>query len=1496
MDKETRNRIQKATQAARRLLEAEFEELFEGVFDIRLDGTIAEVPGEHLSPSQRVLRTKLIAAIAHRCSGGRTLAEGVIGFLREAAFTTLNRFVALKMLEARELLQQCVSQGEESSGFKEFIGLAPGLSQLPDRGYRLYIESLFDEIGREVRVLFDRRDPAGLLWPRRQALLDLLSAINDSELEAVWSQDETIGWVYQYFNSDADREQARYDDKGKPKAPGNSYELAVRNQFFTPRYVVQFLTDSTLGRMWYEMRRAESRLQDLDYLVRWPNEVFLVESERPPPEAEHGDQGASQEELIKRPAHIPFRPKKDPRDIKVMDPACGSGHFLLYAFELLLTIYEEAWADSDSPVSEVSGHPLHEDYPDLDALRAALPELILRHNLYGIDIDPRAAQIAALALWMRAQRAFKDFGVPRDKRAIIKRTNIVVAEPMAEEPDLRQEFLATLDSDLARLLERVFEHMDLAGEAGSLLRIEAHIREAVRDVSGEQGPLFRELDESRWQRAETDILTALRAYADAATSSQDYQRRLFSEDAARGLGFIDLCALRFDVILMNPPFGDRPKRCESLYQDDYPDTVGDLYSMFFERVMELLAPAGKFGAISNRTWLSLPTFDPLRTKVIPRTGAVDIGADLGSFVLEAQVETAAIVIGKGTSRSRLVPWVRLLKTKAKARVLHNAIEQFTKGGRGKDLYLSRYDRFGGMPSGVIGYWMSPQLIGTYQPKHSVGARAATVKQGTATGDDFRFLRLSWEVASSDIGLSKMWARFAKGGEYSPYFDDIHLVFRWLDRGRELVAWGRGRPQNMQYFGQVGVTWPRRTTSPFSPRIFPNGCAFGDKGPVAIARKEVSPIVLLAVLASRPARLLLSVRLGAGDDAPGSASKSYEVGLIRELPYPSFTPDQTQELEALSARAMQLAMSRFRFGDETSAYFELPDTLIDGATDAANFEGLVRRVLQRREDRFAEQARIAERIDAIVAEALGFSDGDRRVLDEELEPSLLSLQADGSVNDDLFETAYLTKDALPGERLPGGIEAEQDVRVATRRRRQFAALRSEESLCRLFQIKPLQLVEKRRQLDLLRSEDAEEQALVVASYALGVAFGRLSPPDAIKPADAIDPLAEIRKTSGSNEEAEALLIDDPGHHKDVLVAWSRALDGINPPGFNLGVELRDILAPDAAEMRDWLRFACFDDHLKRYSKSRRKAPIYWQLATPSASYSVWLYYRCLNRDTFYQVLNDFVAPKLQHEERKLASVVQDGGVSPTVSQRKEIDFQETFVGELRTFRDEAARIAPLWNPGLNDGVIINFAPLWRLVPQHRAWQKECKACWDKICKGDHDWAHLAMHLWPERVISKCAKDRSLAIAHDLENVFWEEDDDGKWQPVKIPKAEIDQLIAERSSAAVKDALQSLLDAPPPATGRGGQRRASSRGSARRTRTTTGRQRSGASTAPDPAVMDSIKQAIKAADDGASKADVLAATGLTDAQWNAAIAALLVDGPVTKSGAGRGTRYHLLNPEP
>jgi hypothetical protein len=205
----------------------------------------------------------------------------------------------------------------------------------------------------------------------------------------------------------------------------------------------------------------------------------------------------------------------------------------------------------------------------------------------------------------------------------------------------------------------------------------------------------------------------------------------------------------------------------------------------------------------------------------------------------------------------------------------------------------------------------------------------------------------------------------------------------------------------------------------------------------------------------------------------------------------------------------------------------------------------------------------------------------------------------------------------------------------------------------------------------------------------------------------------------------------------------------------------------------------------------------------------LYLHALNRDTLFKAQNDYVAPKLAHEERRLASLQRELGETPRASERKALVAQESFVEELRAVLDNVKRVAALWNPHLDDGTIVNFAPLWRLVPQHKPWQKELKATWDALCAGDYDWAHLAMHLWPERVVPKCATDRSLAIAHGVEDVFWVESG-GKWKARPTPARPVDELVRERNSSAVKASLNSLLDAPTAAgTGRARGRRPAAR---------------------------------------------------------------------------------------
>jgi hypothetical protein len=287
------------------------------------------------------------------------------------------------------------------------------------------------------------------------------------------------------------RQVADMRDAAKGGAPRNSRELAVRNQFFTPRYVVEFLTDNTLGRIWYEMRQGQTGLKErCRYLVRRPNEIWLQLGEDVPAEG-MADEALSQEVLLRQAVHIPYRALKDPREIRMLDPACGSMHFGLYAFDLYLAIYEEAWEiaqGSDEQAKQGEAFAAFVTYAaDLaskaDFLRE-VPRLILQHNIHGVDIDPRATQIARLTLWLRAQRAWQEQEVEVAARPAITRSNVVCAEPMPGEKELLADFVDQQFPEAERglvhqLLEVIFDKMQLAGEAGSLLKIEEEIRDAI---------------------------------------------------------------------------------------------------------------------------------------------------------------------------------------------------------------------------------------------------------------------------------------------------------------------------------------------------------------------------------------------------------------------------------------------------------------------------------------------------------------------------------------------------------------------------------------------------------------------------------------------------------------------------------------------------------------------------------------------------------------------------------------------------------------------------------------------------------------------------------------------------------------------------------------------------------------------------------------------------------------------------------------------------------
>ena len=334
-DQSTRNRLQRFVSDARTLLTEECTRQLQHEYG--MNPSTGEVAGlatlAHLDDTRRetarLLRDTLTHYLATNPSSGKK--EALERIVREQAFTVLNRLAALRMMEARGFLIASVSKGYQSRGFQLYQRLAgPALGETGD-AYRCYLFSLFDEFALDLAVLFDRFSPQGRLFPRESALLALLELINHPEIEPLWAEDETIGWIYQYFNAQEERRQMR----AASQAPRNSRELAVRNQFFTPRYVVEFLTDNTLGRLWYDMTQGQTALQDqCRYLARRSHEIFLQPGEKAPAQAESQEE-LSQEALLQQPVYIPFRALKDPRELTMLDPACGSMHFGLYAFDLL---------------------------------------------------------------------------------------------------------------------------------------------------------------------------------------------------------------------------------------------------------------------------------------------------------------------------------------------------------------------------------------------------------------------------------------------------------------------------------------------------------------------------------------------------------------------------------------------------------------------------------------------------------------------------------------------------------------------------------------------------------------------------------------------------------------------------------------------------------------------------------------------------------------------------------------------------------------------------------------------------------------------------------------------------------------------------------------------------------------------------------------------------------------------------------------------------------
>jgi len=419
----------------------------------------------------------------------------------------------------------------------------------------------------------------------------------------------------------------------------------------------------------------------------------------------------------------------------------------------------------------------------------------------------------------------------------------------------------------------------LAGEAGSLLKIEEEIRSAIEDARRQwqtlrQRPEFfdsadlAKLDkragvqqelpaeeraliaadlrlltsEDFWKRIEERIYAALRDYAEQAENGGGFQRRLFAEDAARGFAFIDVCRKRYDVALMNPPFGDGSILAREYLKAAYAEEKDELYACFVNRCVAKLCVSGKVGIISSRSGLFLPRLAKWRKSLLSSTSFGPM-VDLGNGVLDsALVETAAYVLnGQRGTNDRDEIFMQVLGSAERERELQQLLAAASHGQLVAGLYALPPAIFTKIPLTPFAYWVDSALLDLFRSNVCLEHVSQKVRIGFMTADDFRFLRLFWETSSNE---KNGWYAFSKGGGYSPFYDDLHLVVYW-DGGRIYWSVNNGGkatpPSNVwmlettvnEHFKRPGISFTRRSTSGFAPQPLPQNALFSDMSPTVM---------------------------------------------------------------------------------------------------------------------------------------------------------------------------------------------------------------------------------------------------------------------------------------------------------------------------------------------------------------------------------------------------------------------------------------------------------------------------------------------------------------------------------------------------------------------------------------------------------------------------------------------------------------------------------------
>lgn len=648
--------------------------------------------------------------------------------------------------------------------------------------YRLLVVAACNYWNKAMPFLFERiEDYTELLMPD-----DLLSgnsilaytreAMTPNACEDV----EVIGWIYQFYISEKREHVFNVLNKKNKITPEN---IPAATQLFTPHWIVRYLVENSLGRLWLLNRPSSKLAEQMDYYIK-------------PADSEKGTE-------------TDFLRISKPEEIKVCDPACGSGHMLTYAFDLLYAIYEE------------------EGYEP-----AEIPEKILTHNLYGIEIDERAGELAAFALTMKARAKQRRFFNNEVK------PNICVLENVLFDEDELKNYMDFVGRNLFTApLKTTLHQFEEADNFGSL------IRPNVTDLAGVLGIL----------------------------ESKDVSGHLFlsltHQKVVQALRQADFLSPKYHVVIANPPYmglKGMNGRLAAWLSEKFSQYKSDLFSSFIARCTELTKKNGMIGIMCPNVWMYIFSHEPLRQLVsLRKTLTTLVELPLSGFK-GATVQICALVIKNIDSESDQGTFIRLVDFRGdEEEIIRRTLEAIANDKC--DWRFESFSRnFSKLPGNQIAYWISEKMIDSFSLYRKMGDISHAF-QGIITGNNAFFLRFWHEVSNqaitknfksySDAEGKKAWIPYNKGGSFRRWYGNCEHLLRWNGYGDDLT---RGRTENRQHFFKEGLTWSDITSFKCSFRNQQAGILFDAKGPTAIyeGNKHIYALCLMnSIFAERAIELL-----------------------------------------------------------------------------------------------------------------------------------------------------------------------------------------------------------------------------------------------------------------------------------------------------------------------------------------------------------------------------------------------------------------------------------------------------------------------------------------------------------------------------------------------------------------------------------------------------------------------------------------------------------------